>query len=275
MRWKLKPDAPSVAESGPPPKSEPSNPTLLRPNRSGQPFNPFKQFTGTFIPEAVCRHKGLSPNAKLVYGRLCRFAGKNGRAYPAVETLAKENGIGKTQARRALRELQASKFIKSDGKHYRTDGSGGTTVYVFLWHEAFDGELGAPRKAARKTPPNRTPTTTPPQRRIEGVPQPKAAPPTPTENRTQKESGSHHQESDEENHTAGSVEFRPVVEIASAPKNGDAISKSGLGDDEPPKTVPERMKSTPTGNPVMGACLRGSVMGRLSSRRRKGLETHA
>ena len=67
------------------------------PNRHGQPFNPFKRFTGTFIPEDICRYRGLSPNAKLVYGRLCRFAGEHGKAYPSVATLGAESGMGVTE----------------------------------------------------------------------------------------------------------------------------------------------------------------------------------
>ena len=41
----------------------------------GQAFNPYKFFTGIFIPEQICRYKGLSTGAKLIYGRLCRYAG--------------------------------------------------------------------------------------------------------------------------------------------------------------------------------------------------------
>ena len=44
----------------------------------GQPFNPFKLFTGIFIPEALVRAKGVSPGAKLTYGRLSRYAGQDG-----------------------------------------------------------------------------------------------------------------------------------------------------------------------------------------------------
>jgi len=36
----------------------------------GQPFNPFRVFKGIFIPEALVRTNGISPGAKLAYGRV-------------------------------------------------------------------------------------------------------------------------------------------------------------------------------------------------------------
>ncbi|MGA2592350.1 MAG: helix-turn-helix domain-containing protein [Bryobacteraceae bacterium] len=69
----------------------------------GEPFNPYGLFHGVFIPEAVCKYHGLSPGAKLIYGRLCRYAGKDGYVYPAVGTLADETGMGETHAISAFR----------------------------------------------------------------------------------------------------------------------------------------------------------------------------
>jgi hypothetical protein len=34
----------------------------------GERFNPYKRFPGIHIPEPVCKYRGLSPGAKLVYG---------------------------------------------------------------------------------------------------------------------------------------------------------------------------------------------------------------
>jgi Helix-turn-helix domain len=109
----------------------------------GQRFNPYKRFLGIVIPEPVCKYRGVSLGAKLVYGRLCRYAGENGDAYPSVPTLGRELGISGKQARRYLRELEARKFIQSDPK------PGERSHYFFLWHQAFSiGEVGIPRKAA-------------------------------------------------------------------------------------------------------------------------------
>ena len=41
-------------------------PAKLIPNLAvGQPFNPYKLFTGIFVPEALVRFRGLSSGAKL------------------------------------------------------------------------------------------------------------------------------------------------------------------------------------------------------------------
>ena len=38
----------------------------------GQPFNPYRLFTGIFIPEALVRSKLVSVGAKMAWGRLAR-----------------------------------------------------------------------------------------------------------------------------------------------------------------------------------------------------------
>jgi len=68
--------------------------------RVGQPFNPFRLFTGIFIPESLVRSNLVSPGAKMAYGRLARYAGQDGRCFPAVETLGQEIGVGERQAQR-------------------------------------------------------------------------------------------------------------------------------------------------------------------------------
>jgi hypothetical protein len=106
----------------------------------GQEFNPYKLFTGICIPEAIVRHRGLSDGAKLAYGRLARYAGANGDAFPAVGTLADEIGKSLKQARRHLHELEAQKFIAM------VPSVGRPNEYRFLWHEIFES-TGTPRAA--------------------------------------------------------------------------------------------------------------------------------
>ena len=78
----------------------------------------------------------------MVYGRLCRYAGENGDAHPSIDAIAREVGIGETQARQHLRESERSCFI---GSETRADDKGGQTSnqYFFLWHEAFEGAASA------------------------------------------------------------------------------------------------------------------------------------
>jgi hypothetical protein len=127
----------------------------------GHRFNPYRLFNGIFIPEGVAKYRGISLGAKMIYGRLCRYAGENGEAHPSMEVLSGEIGIGETQARQYLRELMREGFI---GCEARADETGRQTSnqYFFLWHEAFDGEIGD----TRKKPQGRVRKTEPPTLRI-------------------------------------------------------------------------------------------------------------
>jgi hypothetical protein len=126
--------SPLTSESTPQPggdaTSQPSHPFFI-----GQEFRPFGLFRGAFVPEAVCRCRCLSMGAKLVFGRLCRFAGADGRAFPSVATLGAELGISAQQARRYIRELEVEHFIAAKRQ------PGRSSRYAFLWHAVFETPL--------------------------------------------------------------------------------------------------------------------------------------
>jgi len=113
-----------------------------------------------FIPEPICRYRGLTPGAKIALGRLFRCAGKNGKAYPAMPTLGVETGVGSKQVRRYVRELEDGAFIRCERE------AGKASHYVFLWHAAYQGETGAARKGGRPLPktglPEKESDTAPP-----------------------------------------------------------------------------------------------------------------
>jgi hypothetical protein len=101
----------------------------------GQPFNPFRLFTGIFIPEALVRSNLVSPGAKMAYGRLARYAGQDGRCFPAVSALAQEIGVGDRQAQKYLAELEKTKLIR---RRTRFSGRAQTSNTIeFLWHPLF------------------------------------------------------------------------------------------------------------------------------------------
>lgn len=102
-------------------------------------INPFKKFLINPIPEGVSRYRGISPGAKLIYGRLYRYAGHNGYAYPSKGELAAEVGMCENQARSYLAELVADHFIRIRKQFHGVD------VYEFLDHPALHGEVGEPR----------------------------------------------------------------------------------------------------------------------------------
>ncbi len=200
--------------------SEPA-PDLPVARKPGEPFNPVGLFNGIFIPEAICKYRGLPLGAKMVYGRLCRYAGRDGAVYPSLSTLATELGIGKTQARTYVQVLERERFIAVDreNRHFFPNGTGGSNRYVFLWHLAFDGDEGKIRKA-------------PPVRKTGGVPLRKTEP-LPLRKTGGKEN--HHQESQEkESQSKKSQTCAPRASVVS----GEAEGKSSFsvdGDEKPPE----------------------------------------
>lgn len=110
----------------------------------GEPFNPHGLFHGLFVPEALARYRGLSPGAKLAYGRLVRYGGQKGDCYPAVPTLASEIGVSVRQTQNYLAELERNKLIR---RLTRLSVSGQqSNAYQFLWHHLLEA-------AVKKTAP--------------------------------------------------------------------------------------------------------------------------
>ena len=57
-------------------------------------FNPHNRYNGIYVPDGIYQHEDLTPTTKLVYARLLRYSGKNGKAYPKQTTIAKTDGTG-------------------------------------------------------------------------------------------------------------------------------------------------------------------------------------
>ena len=94
----------------------------------GKRFNPYRRFSRvSVIPNGLMAYPGLSSSAKLLWARLAQYAGKDGRAYPSVATLAADLGLKKRQIQNLLAELRREGFIES------SRGSG-TNSYYFLLH---------------------------------------------------------------------------------------------------------------------------------------------
>ncbi len=108
----------------------------------GDIYNPWRMFNGCFIPNAVLRCRDLSVRAKLVFGRLCQYAGENGEAFPSYRALAQEVGVERRRAISAVRELEDFGLIRTVSR-WRNDGAPSSNVYVFLWHSIFQEQLEA------------------------------------------------------------------------------------------------------------------------------------
>jgi hypothetical protein len=63
-------------------------------------------FKGLLVPEALAQRDQISAGAKLIWGRLARYAGKDGQCHPSVKTLGTEVGLGERQTQKYLHELE-------------------------------------------------------------------------------------------------------------------------------------------------------------------------
>src|SRR5258708_6769720 len=102
----------------------------------GQRFNPYRMFTGIFIPEGLVNSNWISAGAKLIWGRLARYAGPKGWCYPAKKTVGRQIGVGARQAQKYIAELERHGLLR---RICRFNGRAQTSnAFEFLWHELFE-----------------------------------------------------------------------------------------------------------------------------------------
>lgn len=103
---------------------------LLSGLKIGETFRPYKVFIGSFVPEWLECRTEISHAAKLVYGRMCRYEGKNGECKARQNEMAKAVGMKPRQFRNHIDELIKNKLIKKI-----RSGQGKSNRYQFLVHK--------------------------------------------------------------------------------------------------------------------------------------------
>ena len=121
------------------PKDE--RPPIIDPSRLrvGDPFNPYKIFYGIFLPDGLVGYDNdkLSWGAKILWGKLAKFAGQDGDCYPSQDTLAKQMGsVSVRTIRDYSTALVRERFIRAIQK-----GLNQSNHYHFLWHECLKSSL--------------------------------------------------------------------------------------------------------------------------------------
>lgn len=111
-------------------------------------INPYNLFVGSFIPNWLLKRPEVSCGAKLVYARLAQFAGKDGKAFPLVGTIAAEIGAPKRNVERFIAELKKAKLIEVSRRGFTHSNS-----YYFLAHRWMLAEHDPPYVADQDTPP--------------------------------------------------------------------------------------------------------------------------
>lgn len=91
-------------------------------------INPHAIFLGSVVPAWVMKNRKLSPTAKLAYGRLQRYAGRDGGCFPKIATLADELGESRRSVERAIQSLRQEGLLSTERRPTHL-------VFHFLWHE--------------------------------------------------------------------------------------------------------------------------------------------
>jgi len=107
---------------------------------------------GAMIPLPVAAAHNLSPGAKLTYGVLCRFAGRDGDCRPSARTIAERLGVSERQAKSYVSELVRAGYIERERGDRR-----GPNNYYFLWRPEFaafelEGKDSSPRDGKDSSP---------------------------------------------------------------------------------------------------------------------------
>lgn len=108
--------------------------------KEGEIFNPYKVFHDVYIPNCICKLTTITASAKLIWGRLAQYAGKNGFCCPKQKTLADELGISLMTVVRGLKELKDNKFISIAPPAGKSIMMHESNQYKFLWHECMNKE---------------------------------------------------------------------------------------------------------------------------------------
>lgn len=110
----------------------------------GETFIPWKAFDGSFVPEWLER-RPLAATAKLLYARLCRYAGEDGRCFPGQAALAEDLCISTSTVEKNVKTLRDNRLIITTRQRFK-----GSSNYYFLVHE---WNIDAFRKAYLHRPP--------------------------------------------------------------------------------------------------------------------------
>lgn len=135
----------------------------VAPRAIGSRFIPWHEHCGFFPQDEVCRIKGLSSGAKLLYMVLVRFAGKDGVCFPSRERLAEDLALDARQITRLLGKLKKAGLIE-----HERGREGRSNRYHFLWHPRFasksapvpdeaNRDIRVPRKGADMLPASDVP----------------------------------------------------------------------------------------------------------------------
>lgn len=101
----------------------------------GEPFSPYKLFTGIFIPDALLDYGGINSAEKICLGRLYRYCGKENFCFPSQEQLASDLGVDVRTVHTYLTHLRDDGFIS-----IKQRGLQQSNKYEILGHPVFGAD---------------------------------------------------------------------------------------------------------------------------------------
>lgn len=104
-------------------------------------FNPYKLFTGAFIPEWLMSLKNLSASDKLVWAYLAKCAGQKGFCWPEQKKIAERCGMSERTVVTSIGKLSELNFIKVTKATGTERWNHKGNVYEFLCNEVIQDEL--------------------------------------------------------------------------------------------------------------------------------------
>lgn len=97
-------------------------------------INPYRTQIGIWIPIALLESNLLGPISKLIYGRLCLFAGEKGYCWPSIQALSAAVRVSKSSCKTALKELVREGLIEVEHRKTEDQAENETNFYFFLDH---------------------------------------------------------------------------------------------------------------------------------------------
>ena len=111
-------------------------------------INPYRTQVGIFVPIALLELDSIGNTAKLLYGRLCLFAGEKGYCWPSLKTLAESIRVSRSSTKTAIKELVQAGLIEVEHRKTEDDAENDTNYYYFLDHPVLrTAQLGQPVEA--------------------------------------------------------------------------------------------------------------------------------
>ena len=109
----------------------------------------------TQIPNAIVRHPGITPGAKVAYAVLLSYAWKDDRCFPGQERMCMDMAVSKPSVIAYLKQLQQAGFITITRR-----GQGKSNIYTLPALRSKDSLLQEIKKPAAREVKNFDPTNT-------------------------------------------------------------------------------------------------------------------